>query len=115
MRQLALTLLLLGALAAPAHASSNGARVVGCQSALEPAARVATFEGRMRVKHGARRMQMRFTLQTRSPDDRSWHKLPAAGFGKWLTSDPGIGRYVYTKRVIELEAPASYRTIVKFR
>jgi CARDB len=115
MRQLALALILLGALAAPAHAASSGVRVVGCESALDPAARVATFEGRMRVKHGARRMQMRFTLQTRSRDEPSWHKLPATGFGKWLTSDPGIGRYVYTKRVIELEAPASYRTVVRFR
>ena len=58
---------------------------------------------------------MRFTLQTRSADEPSWHKLPAAGFGKWLTSNAGIGRYVYTKRVIELEAPASYRTLVNFR
>lgn len=118
MRQLALVPILLAALllgASPAHAASSGVRVAGCASALDPAARVATFEGRMRVKRGARRMQMRFTLQERSPDEPGWHKLPAAGFGKWLTSDPGIGRYVYTKRVIELEAPASYRTIVKFR
>jgi hypothetical protein len=90
-------------------------RVVGCASALDPAARVASFEGRMRVKHGARRMQMRFTLQERTPGDPGWHKLPAAGFGKWLSSDPGIGRFIYTKRVVELEAPASYRTIVRFR
>jgi hypothetical protein len=115
MRQLALTLLLLGVLAAPAHAATSGVRLTGCQSALDPLDRVASFEGRMKVKHHARRMQMRFTLQTRSADQPRWHKLPAAGFGKWLTSNPGIGRYVYTKRVIELEAPASYRTIVKFR
>jgi hypothetical protein len=115
MRQLALAILLLGVLAAPAHAATSGVRVTGCQSALDPAERVASFEGRMRVKHGARRMQMRFTLQTRAPGETTWHKLPAAGFGKWLTSDPGIGRYVYTKRVIELEAPAAYRTIVRFR
>jgi hypothetical protein len=118
MRQLALVPILLAALllcASPAHAATSGVRVVGCESALDPAARVASFEGRMRVKHGARRMQMRFTLQERTPGDPTWHKLPAAGFGKWLTSDPGIGRYVYTKRVIELEAPATYRTIVRFR
>jgi len=115
MRQLALTILLLGALAAPAHAATSGVRLTGCQSALDPSERVASFEGRMRIKHHARRMQMRFTLQTRSADEPRWHKLPAAGFGKWLTSNSGIGRYVYTKRVIELEAPASYRTVVKFR
>jgi hypothetical protein len=115
MRQLALTILLLGVLAAPAHAATSGVRVTGCQSALDPTERVASFEGRVKVKHHARRMQMRFTLQTRSPGEPSWRKLPAAGFGKWLTSNAGIGRYVYTKRVIELEAPASYRTLVKFR
>jgi CARDB len=115
MRQLVITLLLLGVLAAPAHAATSGVRLTSCQSALDPTEREASFEGRMKVKHRARRMQMRFTLQTRSADEPRWHKLPAAGFGKWLTSNPGIGRYVYTKRVIELEAPASYRTIVKFR
>jgi hypothetical protein len=115
MRQLALTLLLLGVLAAPAHAATSSVRVTSCQSALDPTERVASFEGRMKVKRHARRMQMRFTLQTRSAEEPSWHKLPAAGFGKWLTSNPGIGRYVYTKRLIELEAPASYRTIVRFR
>jgi hypothetical protein len=120
MRQLALLLMLLAAAlvfgAAPALASStSGVRVAACDSALDPAARVASFEGRMRVKRGARRMQMRFTLQERSPDAPAWHKLQAAGFGKWLSSDPGIGRFIYTKRVVELEAPASYRTIVRFR
>jgi hypothetical protein len=119
MRQLALVPIVLAGLlpgAAPAHAAgASGVRVAACESALDPAARVATFEGRMRVKLGARRMQMRFTLQERSPDQPGWNKLAAPGFGKWLTSDPGIGRYVYTKRVVELEAPASYRTIVRFR
>src|SRR3954465_3297453 len=104
MRQFAIAILLLAVLAAPAHAATNGVRVTSCQSALDPAERVAAFEGRMRVKHHARRMQMRFTLQMRSADEPSWRRLPAAGFGKWLTSDQGIGRYVYTKRVIELEA-----------
>ncbi len=69
----------------------------------------------MRVRKSARKMQMRFTLQTRSAEAPGWHKLAASGFGKWLTSDPGVGRYVYTKRVVALEAPASYRTLVRFR
>src|SRR4051794_32240049 len=117
MRRLALivTLLAVGLAASPARAATSGVRVAGRASALDPAARVASFEGRMRVKRGAHRMQMRFTLQVHTADDPSWHRVPAAGFGKWLTSNPGIGRYVYTKRVIELEAPASYRTIVRFR
>ena len=103
------------AFAAPAHAASSGVKVVGCESSLDPAGRAATFEGRMRVRKSARKMQMRFTLQTRSAEAPGWHKLAASGFGKWLTSDPGVGRYVYTKRVVALEAPASYRTLVRFR
>lgn len=103
--------------AAPAHAvaASSGVRLLGCESALDAAGRTATFEGRMRTKRGAKRMQMRFTLQTRSPASPSWRALPAAGFGRWLTSDAGVGRYVYTKRVVSLLAPASYRTTVRFR
>src|SRR3954452_3909431 len=102
MRQFAIALTLLGslALAAPAHAATSGVRVTSCQSALDPAERVASFEGRMRVKLHARRMYMLYTRHTRTSDEPSWHGLPAAGFGKWLTSARGIGRYVYTKRLI---------------
>ena len=110
------SLLLAGlVLAAPAQAASSGVRLLGCQSALDPAAREATFEGRMRVRKGARKLQMRFTLQARSPEDPDWHRVSATGFGKWLSSDPGVGKYVYTKRVVSLDAPASYRTLVRFR
>ena len=116
MRRIVLILaaaLLLGA--APAHAASTGVKLLDCESALDAAARSATFEGRMRVRRGASRMQMRFTLQTRTREAPRWRTLPASGFGKWLTSDTGVGRYVYTKRVVALLAPASYRTIVRFR
>jgi hypothetical protein len=103
------------ALAAPAQAASTGVRLLSCESAVDPVAREATFEGRMRVRKGARKMQMRFTLQTRAPGELNWSKLAASGFGKWLSSDPGVGRYVYTKHLVELAAPASYRTLVRFR
>ena len=101
--------------AAPARAASSGVKLVGCESSLDPAGRAATFEARMRAKKAARRMQVRFTLQTRTREEPRWRTLPAAGFGRWLTSDRGVGRYVYTKRVVSLVAPASYRTIVRFR
>jgi len=118
MRRFALlSLLAIGALAlaTPAQAASSGVRLLSCASALDPAAREATFEGRMRVRKSARKMQMRFTLQTRSAEDLRWRKLAASGFGKWLTSDPGVGKYVYTKRLVALVAPASYRVQVRFR
>ena len=122
MHRLAITAaLLISALAAPAAASAapatatGAARLVSCDSALNPADRLATFEGRMRTRRGTARMQMRFSLQTRSKDQVSWHALAAPGFGRWLSADPGVGRYVYTKRVVSLFAPASYRTVVRFR
>jgi len=120
MRRVVITAALLAAAAllAPAAASAapvGGARLVACQSALDPDARLAVFEGRMRIARGAARMQMRFTLQTRTAGEPRWHALRAPGFGRWLTSDTGVGRYVYTKRLLSLLAPASYRTIVRFR
>ena len=118
MRRVALIAALLASATAPAAASAaptGTARLLACDSALDPADRMATFEGRMRTVRGATRLQMRFTLQTRSKEQLSWHALPAPGFGKWLSSDTGVGRYVYTKRVVALFAPASYRTFVRFR
>jgi len=117
MRRIALIAALLASVIAPATASAapaGTARLLACDSAIDPADRVATFEGRMRTKRGATRLQMRFTLQTRTRQG-TWRALPAPGFGKWLSSDTGVGRYVYTKRVVALVAPASYRTLVRFR
>jgi hypothetical protein len=119
MRRFALLFsLLLGGLvlAAPAEAApASGVRLLSCESALDAPARDATFEARMRVRKGARRMQMRFTLQTRPPGEPSWRRVAASGFGKWLTSDPGVGKYVYTKHLVSLAAPAAYRVQVRFR
>jgi hypothetical protein len=118
MRRTALIATLLLSALAPAAASAapvGSARLVTCASALNPAERLATFEGRMRTVKGAAKLQMRFTLQSRGKDQLSWHALTAPGFGRWLSSDTGVGRYVYTKRVVELFAPASYRIQVRFR
>src|ERR1700710_279124 len=100
MRRLFITAALLASASAiaPAAASAapasaiGSARVVSCESALNPADRLAGFEGRMRTVRGTGKMQMRFTLQTRSKDEPDWHAVPAPGFGRWLTSDAGVGR-----------------------
>ena len=118
MRRLVITAALLLSLVIPAAASAaptGSARLLACDSALDPADRVATFEGRMRTVRNATKLQMRFTLQTRGKGQVNWHALSAPGFGRWLSSDPGVGRYVYTKRVVALLAPATYRTQVRFR
>ena len=58
---------------------------------------------------------MRFTLQARTPDTSRWSAVAAPGFGTWVSSAPGTSRYVYTKRVQSLLAPASYRILLRFR
>ncbi|MGH2967915.1 MAG: CARDB domain-containing protein, partial [Solirubrobacteraceae bacterium] len=82
---------------------------------LDETERAGVFEGQMRRLRGAERMQMRFTLQARTPERDRWSSVNAAGFGTWVSSAPGTSRYVYTKRVEGLLAPASYRVLLRFR
>ncbi|MGH2944923.1 MAG: CARDB domain-containing protein [Solirubrobacteraceae bacterium] len=90
------------ALAAPADAT-----LVTCERG------VAEFEARMETVPGAASMSMRFTLQARTR--RPYRRVEAPGFGEWTTADPGVTRYVYTRRVKELIGPARYRVLVRFR
>ena len=114
---------LLGlALAAPAAGaavprSAAKAVLVDCERGPGGATadRAAVFEGQMRSVRGAARMQMRFTLQARTPDASRWGSVAAPGFGTWVSSQSGTSRYVYTKRVEGLLAPASYRVQLRFR
>ena len=113
--------LLCLALAAPATGAAavprSAAKAVlgGCERGPDELDRAAVFEGQMRALRGASRMQMRFTLQVRPPDTSRWSAVAAPGFGIWLGSAPGTSRYVYTKRVENLLAPASYRVLLRFR
>ena len=122
MRRLALLLLPAAvALAAPAAASAAPAaalasvKVTECTPALEPEARTATFEARVRAVPRTDRLAVRFTLQTRGPGELSWRKVTAPGLDTWISSDEGVGRYGYLKTVRNLSAPASYRMVVRFR
>jgi hypothetical protein len=118
MRRLAL-LLVPAALACAAPAAGSAApasvRVAECTPALEPGARTATFEARIRAAAGADRLAVRFTLQARGQDELEWRRVTAPGFGAWLTSDRGVGRFSYAKTVLNLSAPTSYRVVVRFR
>ena len=87
-----------------------------CSTSALPAQRVASFVGSMPAMSGATRMQMRFDLQRRRPDERLWHKVPGVeGFGVWESSMSGRAGFVFHKRVDGLQVPASYRAIVRFR
>ena len=91
------------------------ARITDCESALAQASRHLVAQGSMQAYRGAARMQMRFDLQVRVPERSRWTTLPAPGFGVWNTADPASKRYVYSKRVENLTAPATYRMVIRFR
>ncbi len=114
MRRALLSLALL--LAWPAAADAASVKVVDCTPALDPATRSATFDARVRAARGSDRMQVRFMLQVRDEGfGTRWRKVVAPGFEQWLTSASGVRRYAYTRTIQNLTAPASYRTIVRFR
>jgi hypothetical protein len=110
-RLVALVALALLPAAAPASAAEPRVVVAGC----DRDAQTAAFEGRMDARAGAERMQMRFRLQVRLPGSERWERLSIPGFGAWGTSAPGRSRYVFTRRLRELLAPADYRVRVRFR
>lgn len=113
MRRALVTILLL--LAFPGAADAATVKVVDCVPALDPLDRSATFVARMRVARGSERMQVRFSLQVREDGLTGWVRVPAEGFDTWLTSLPDVRRYSYEKTLVNLTAPAAYRTIVRFR
>jgi hypothetical protein len=102
---------LLAVLAASAVAPPASAELLTC----DRGALAAEFEGRMSAAGGTARMRMRFTLQARTPGVRGYHRIAAPGFDAWTTSDPGVTRYVFTRRVESLIGPAQYRVRVRFR
>jgi len=114
---LALLVLVLAAPAAGAAVPRSAAKAVlgACERGDDESDRAAVFEGQMRTLPGAARMQMRFTLQARTPESPRWRAVAAPGFGAWVSSAPGTVRYVYTKRVEALLAPANYRVQLRFR
>jgi len=112
-RALLLSLLILAC--SPAAAAAESVKLLACVPALEGADRSATFEARMRAARASARMQVRFTLQVDEEVVGGWRRVPAPGFDQWLTSDPGVSRYSYSKTVQNLAVPAAYRTVVRFR
>lgn len=112
---LAATLAVLAAAPDALAATPATARLTACTRALDQEERMASFAGDMRSVPGASRLQVKFVLHARTAEERRWVKVVAPGFGTWNSSAPGVGRYVYTKTVESLLAPAAYRTVVRFR
>jgi hypothetical protein len=91
------------------------AALAACETGPERDQRFAVFTGSMPAMAGTRRMAMRFDLQERRSDTARFRRVAAPKFGRWNRSRPGVGGFVFTKRVTRLEQGRWYRAVVRFR
>ncbi len=99
-------------------APSDGMASVGieqCETSTVQLERSVTFTAQMTATSATQKMGMRIELQQRLHGESEFHTLSAPGFGVWRASEPGVKIYKYVKQVTNLEAPAAYRAIVRFR
>jgi hypothetical protein len=113
-RKLACTVLFLFLIAAPAQADSTRASLTACHTGTAPLDRYALFSAQMATVPRAKRMAVRFDLLQKLPGG-GYERVQAPGLGVWRSSLPGIERFVVHKQVANLQAPASYRALVRFR
>jgi hypothetical protein len=97
--------------AAPAYSAS----VEQCATSTVQVERSATFTAQMSAIAGTQRMGMRFELQQRLHGESEYHTVLAPGLGVWHSSEAGVQIYKYVKQVTNLDAPAVYRAVVRFR
>jgi len=90
------------------------AKLTDCHVGAQPADRFAVFVGQMPALQGTQRMWMRFDLFERTGSG-SWQRVSVPKFGTWQKSLPGKPGFIYEKRVDQLQAPADYRTRIRFR
>ena len=86
-----------------------------CQPALTATDRSAVFSGSMPSVAGTRRMRMRFDLYVKRDATMAWRRVTAPRWGIWHVSRSRVPGFVFTKVVDGLDAPASYRAVVRFR
>src|ERR1700722_16017991 len=101
-----------------ATAPANGTASVGieqCVTSTVQAERTATFTAQMAAPATTQKMAMRIELQQRLHGESEFHTLTAPGFGVWRPSEPEVEIYKYVKQIANLEAPAAYRVLVRFR
>lgn len=103
---------------AAASAPSAGTATVGveqCVTATVQLERSATFTAQMTATNATQKMAMRLELQQRLRGEGEFHTLAVPGFGVWRFSEPDVKIYKYVKQVTNLDAPAAYRVLVRFR
>jgi CARDB len=116
MRKLAWLVLLLLVPAVPAHAQTVPTRAAlqACHTGSAPLDRYAVFTAQLGAVPDSKRMQVRFDLQQRLSGG-DFRRVVAPGLGVWRASMPGVDIFRYRKQVANLQAPATYRALVRFR
>jgi hypothetical protein len=99
----------------PIPATPLRATLDSCQTALTATDRSAVFSGSMPPVARTWRMRMRFDLYSRRGSAAKWQRLAAPKWGVWHASRARVPGFVFTKVVDGLDAPASYRALVRFR
>jgi hypothetical protein len=100
----------------PAERPPLRARLVACETGATAAVRYAIFTGSMPALPGAARMEMRFDMLQRHVGGPGYSRVPLPKWGQWEhTERRGIAGFIFTKRVEQLSAPATYRAAVRFR
>jgi hypothetical protein len=109
---------LAGTSRALSAAPTGGVASVGleqCATSTVQAERSATFTAQMTATSATQKMAMRIELQQRLRGEAEFHTVLAPGLGVWHSSETGVQIYKYVKQVTNLDAPAAYRAIVRFR
>jgi CARDB len=96
----------------PTRAKLTRATLRQCVVAVDQAGRIAVFEGQMLAVARTQRMEIRIDVEEATPSDRSFHVVEV---GAWKHSDPGVQVYGYIDQVRNLDAPAAYRAVVRYR
>ncbi|HEU4657769.1 MAG TPA: CARDB domain-containing protein [Capillimicrobium sp.] len=123
MRRTARTLVLALALAAGALAGSAPAvaapevsvDVTDCRTAINALDRSVSFRGEMEAVPRTDRMAMRFELYVQEPADEDFVRVDGPGLGEWIRSASGVGKFIWTKQLTNLDVPAEYRARISFR
>jgi hypothetical protein len=129
MKRLQIAVLVVLALVGYAVAGASAAapraqlRNLLCQKALDPPARAVSITAVMRPVAGTRRMQVKFSLLSKSAGAASFSALTGTGLDTWQNppaQKPPLGQraadvWIVHRPVADLSAPAAYRFRVAFR
>jgi|GEM_PF-2412356 hypothetical protein len=101
--------------APPVDATGYSVTVERCLTSTVQAERSVTFTAQMTATATTQRMAVRVELEQRLRGEPVYHPITAPGLGVWERSETGVQIYKYVKQVTNLDAPAAYRAVVRFR